>query len=427
MPRYVKPVQDLGTRSRTYFKESHRTAAPATLVTYTGWTRRKGAICVFYTIYGDRKMHRTPRALCAWLDAEDEDFVTLELAQWRERVNALADPLCDAYQPEFYLRDKRQIVKFMGKSASPHTVQQYIEALENKVFPFFARKLRNDDLTTWHLSYHQWYQWLERGSASASTRNHYRVALRRLLHFYREIKGFSSLVLPIDEKEPRPTREGQVLPGDTLPSYDQALAWLRSLPAGRPRWVVTLLVCFGMRVSEALPMTRSALLGAEERSDLVSVEGLLKQLIEKHDPAAMARILVAEKRDHVRDDIVKRFLGDQDTDPKGGPYTAACFHDGLVSWLEDLVATGEDDDEQPTYAQIRDLIRSSKDPLFSQYDTHDFRRLSITHQMLEIGNRFYISRLHGQISESTIERYYQWGLEQKTNATPKTFKSMRKR
>ncbi len=131
------------------------------------------------------------------------------------------------------------------------------KVLQAFVFPFFVQKLEIDDPRKWPPEYHRWEAHLSEYVKSPVTRNHIRTALRRYLRFLEKHLGYPALDKPTNEIFRREHREGKVLPEGRLPSYAEALTWLRRLPSGRARWAITLCVAFGVRISEALAITRT--------------------------------------------------------------------------------------------------------------------------------------------------------------------------
>ena len=419
-----KASQNEKTKKRDYLRPEHGGEGPPVLITSVFHNRRGNRVNVFYTIFGQRTQHRTPRALLVWLDDKEPDFIDKELAAWKERVNAQADPTFSACRPDFYLKDKAALIRYLGVTAAPQTVQQYIEALENHVFPFFARKLRSDKPQEWYQDYHRWYSYLEKCRLAATTRNRIRTALNGYLRFLREKKGVNIVAMTHFEKNKRAQREGKTLPGNVLPSYSEALQWLNTLKPGRSRWTIAIMLAFGVRVSEALTTKPNDLLGEHDREMLEKKEGLYKSMIAKHHPTALLNVLVADKRALVRDDI-KRILGNQPETPKGGAYTAVCFDEKLSEFLAEAIEREEFKGET-TYDIVDRTIEESGHKVFSQYSTHDFRRLSITHHVLHTGDMFLTSRLHGQVSDIVVRRYYQWGLEQQRQKSAHVFRPMKK-
>lgn len=407
---------DTPADKRTYIKEVHMKASE--FVSYIAPFRTKvGKIEVQYALSGKRQLHKCPRGLSAWLDGLDDSFIKEEIAAFRSRVN-----LQSKFDlPAFYVKQKRRMVDHFLKSAKGTTVSGYVGHIENHILPFFF-KLKQDDFKSWNAHYFEFEDHLTDKGLNLNTRNLIKSSLRRFPKYQERQAKSGKLDLPRNEVHRKKHKEGKRLPGERLPSENETVEWLQTLPPGRTRFVISNMAIFGVRISDALDRMSYDLIGADNVEQIP--EGTFeKTLLRQYEPTAMLRVATADKRRQMRKDVKKIVSGSEEDDcaPKGGPYIAATFNMEMAQWLSELVANGEDKGTTD-YGQVVSAIRDSKHPLFSMYNPHDFRRLNITHHIMLIGNATHVARLHGQVNERTVWIYYQQGLELSKGITVANFR-----
>lgn len=138
---------------------------------------------------------------------------------------------------------------------------------------------------------------------------------------------------------------------------------------------------------------------------------------ERHKPVAFLHVSKAEKVKAKNKNVAAQ-LGDPDDDPKSGPYYAACLSFELGQMIADAMKRGEHIRPQGfTLHSIKNwlekLPRDETAVMFHEWRTHDFRRCHVTLSALAWGSFGDVAEAHGQASELTARRYFQWGLAMK--------------
>lgn len=382
------------------------------LIITSVWFNRRGKtkqVSVSYKVMS-HGVFRSPRSSTSWLDDKDDLFIEKELDGWKARVNQDSGSSSEFF-PDFFLRQRPDYIRWCSKSAKAVSIEGYLFYLGRFVFPFFIQRLREQDPTRWRASYTEWEAYLTSALDSLDSRNKARTALRRYLKFL-EAKGKTKevLLLPRNETARRKQREGDVLPGE-LPDWADASAWLRSLPAGRPRWVLAICAAFGVRISEALTVRPEHLIGHADVSNAQLGNGIIQKVFETGQMVAFLNVDEAQKR-AIKDSHVLKAMGDVDDEPKTGPYTAGCNSQELGQLVLEMCESGEhagETDHNEVYKFIKAQNNLDASYPFSEYSPHDFRRLHITLQALDLQSFFMVAQLHGHSSEDTTKRYYQWG------------------
>lgn len=417
-------AQTAETRNRTYFRAEHLAPGPLLIVTSV-WIQRRGksnTVSAGYKLI-DGGIFRCPRSTTAWLDDKEDVFVEKELEDWKARVNQDTGFRSEFF-PDFFLRHKNEFIRWCKKSAKGVSIEGYLFYLGRFVFPFFVQKMRENDIVKWRSSYSDWDTFLATSLESLDSRNKARTALRRYLKFV-EAKGDlkENLLMPRNELARRSSREGDVIPGE-LPYWADITNWLRSLQPGKIRWVLTICAAFGVRISEGLAAEPEQLIGADDIDRAELGNRVIQRARETGSMVAFLVVDEAQKRP-VKDVSVVRIVGDVDDEPKTGPYTAGCSSPELGQLLLELCDAKEFEGEieyDTVYNFIKSQANIDQDYPFSSYSPHDFRRLHITLQTLDLLSFFIVSQLHGQKSEDVAKRYYQWGLMKRRRRTGTAFK-----
>jgi hypothetical protein len=425
----AKPRQNEATpkEQRQYLRDEHLRGEHRFVTSMIPtWPERpdNNRVVVQYTLEGNsRKSYKTPRGLTMWLDDRSDEFVRRELNEWKETHNLrVPGNKLPSHVPDFWRRDIEAFTKWArGSGAGTHTTVAYVEGLQNHVFPFFCRRLGVDNVREWHRHYVAWSEYLEKVVPALSTRNKLRTALRRYLKFLKAKRGFSDLHLPTNEKHARQTREGQILPGNELPSYDKVGKWFDRLPRGRARWIIGLCIAFGTRIGEAIVARPTDLFGAGDVEDLKKESETVRRLLSDYRPFAFLRVNKTGVTWQINKEL-QQLLPKMEWDENGvknrtktgDDYMAVCFDAAWATRILDMYESEDfagDEAVGPIYQQVLKIITESGDDLFSQYRPHDFRRLSITHKLNAIQEERLVGRMHGQVSPATLRRYYQWALE----------------
>ncbi|MFA5584890.1 MAG: hypothetical protein WDA09_11825 [Bacteriovoracaceae bacterium] len=385
--------------------------------------RGDGQISVLYKIFGERKQYRCPRYKTAYLDALGLEFAKLEVQQWKNENNnnkGRGDML-----PPFYLSHRVDFLQYLHQTARHTTIDGYEAGLRQYVFPYFIGRLKLDSPSKWTLdSIVRWENFLCEQIPKASSRNRRRTAFRRYLKFLKFKGIIKTIPLILDEQNKRDSMETPI-PGE-LPQWDDVLNWLRKLPPGRYRFVRTVAVAFGLRISEALAVEELDILGNDEVEDLKNRGDFLSNVINKGTGFLLLHVHKAKKK-KINKDIIK-ILGDKvSKEPKSGPYTACCTNQGLAEFILELIDNGEHLKElqgDDVYKIIKDMPFDPSAFKFNEYRPHDDRRLNITLQCLDLSSKVSdvietVCTLHGQSSRDVFNRYFQWGLTQRRKVSRK--------
>ncbi len=398
---------------RTYFKPEHK--ADEVVITFAKPYRDTlGRTKVQYKIGSDKTIHVTPRHLCAWLDDQDVLFARAEIRNWKDRVNESVGSYGLVY-PEFFKKHQDEFIRFVGRTARASTVDNYYSALGRYVFPFFVSKLHENNVSKWADHYPAFRSFVLE-AAGISFTNSVLTALRRYLGFL-EYKGiYKQLHAPKNEKARRDRKEGKVLPGE-LPSWEDVASYISRLNPGYFRWLLTLCIAFGIRISEAMMVEEAHLLGKEEMESMSKNNDFLNRVNSKYKPVAFLSVDGAEKRDLVNKEVA-RILGEPTDDPKTGPYTAACISKEMGLLVVEMLANGEHEkpegfDKIKACAMIQEMAVDNSAFQFDKWRFHDGRRFHITMLALEWGEFWDVAQAHGHASVETTKRYYQWGLVQR--------------
>ena len=422
MGGFIQSRQNETIRNRTYFGPEHLAPGPALVITSVWYERRgkKGNVSVLYKLLGEG-IYRSPRELTVWFDNKESEFITKELENWKGRVNLETD-FTDAFFPDFFLRERTAFLRWLCKTAKPITIEGYLFLLGRFVFPFFVQKMREMSPHRWKDSYPEWDQFISKAITTSAGRNRARTALRRYLKFLKAKGNMDSPVLPSNENERRVHREGEILPGE-LPDWKQLTDWLKSLPPGKARWIVTMCAAFGIRISEACVAMPEHLIGQGHLEEIQRVNDIIRKAVDTNLVSAFLTVNEAKKR-QIKDINVLNTVGDADEDPKTGPYIACCSSIELANFIVHLIETKEYEGQASSHFVYRFIKgQANLDPAypFSAYSPHDFRRLHITLQAFELQSFFIVAQLHGHSSEETTKRYYQWGLSRRQKKAGLTF------
>jgi hypothetical protein len=321
--------------------------------------------------------------------------------------------------PQFYLGHRKDFLQFLYQTAEYTTIDGYEASLRQYVFPFFLNRLKLDSPTKWTQdSVIKWENFLTGHLPEATSRNRKRTAFRRYLRFLK-FKGILKTTPQIDDEQTgRESRETPI-PGE-LPQWEDVLVWLRKLPPGRYRFIRTVAVAFGLRISEAMAVLDSDFIGDEELEDLKSRGDFISRLVEKGKGFLFLSVNKAEKRTITKD--VLKILGDNlDLEPKSGPYTACCTNQEMAEFILELLENNEHLRElgrDEVYKVMNEVEIDPSEFKFHLYRPHDDRRLNITLQCLDLSMDIgdvieTVCFLHGQSSRNVFDRYFQWGLTQR--------------
>lgn len=124
-----------------------------------------------------------------------------------------------------------------------------------------------------------------------------------------------------------------------LPTWDDVLTYLKSLRPGRYRFLRTISVGFGLRMSEAFAVEEEDFFGAESQDDIESRNDFISRLVEKELGILFLYVNKADKKSVPKDFI--KILGDQDNEPKSSPYTACCTNVEIAAFIVEMLENGE--------------------------------------------------------------------------------------
>jgi len=380
------------------------------------YDRGDGQISVCYKLQGDRKQYRTPRWKTAWFDSISLEKCKLAVDQWKKSNNNSMG--VGNLAPTFYLNHRREYIKWLNNTAKHTTIQNYEQALKHYIFPYFVERLGLSNPKQWNQDVvDKWDAFLSEHIKKATSRNRVRTAFRRYLKFLKRNVLIKTIPQIFDEATRRDTKE-TIIPGD-LPEWGDVVFWLKGLPAGRYRFIRAISMGFGIRVSEAFAVEPDDFFGYESKKQIMARNDFVSRLVEKELGSLFLYVNKADKK-RVNKDIV-RIIGEQDNDPKTGPYTACCTCEELAAFIGEMIEDGEHLEElsrDDVYKIIYALPVDKSSFLFNQYRPHDDRRLNITLQCLDLSMDIndvveICTLLHGQSSREVFGRYFQWGLTQR--------------
>jgi len=400
-------------RPSNFFREDHENKG-----SIISWSdiidRGNGRKYVLYKLYGEKNQFRCPRWKTAWMDSKSLEASKKIVSDWKMSNNNSIGR--GNLIPEFYVNHRVEYIKWLANTSKHSTISGYERFLRMYIFPFFYERLELKSPKKWDLdSIARWEVCLCEHLNKASSRNRARTALRRyfkFLKFKNEIKIIPQIY---DEAVRRDSRE-TIIPG-ALPNWDDVLRWLRSLPKGRYRFVKTICVAFGLRISEADAIEVEDFIGAESEEHIDIKNDFIKKIKDKNLGALFLYVNKANKK-RVSSDLI-RILGKQDNEPKSGPYTACCTNKEVALFILEMIQNEEHLmalKKDQIYKIIKNLPMDYSEYKFHEYKPHDDRRLNITLQCLDldIDDRVEICcQLHGQSSRDVFFKYFQWGLMQK--------------
>ena len=402
--------------SSNYFKSEHEKSGH-----FITWAeavdRGKGCISVVYKVLGDNKQHRAPRWKAIWLDANGLDHAKLVVLGWKKANNNSSGK--GKLLPQFYLSHRRAFVKWLANTCRPTTISGYEASLEQYIFPYFVERLALTSPKNWNQeAVSKWDASLSTHLNESGSRNRKRTALSRYLRFLKQKNEIQTIPQIIFESSRRKTKE-TLIPGD-LPSWSDALAWLKTLPPGRFRFIRAVTISFGLRISEAFAVKEEDFIGASHKDDLLVRNDFVSNLVSKGIGALFLEVTKAKKK-NISSDLLKLLGGEDNQEPKSGPYTACCINKDLAEFVISLIENGEHREEltsEKVYKIIKELPADQSNYKFNLYNPHDDRRLNITLQCLDMStdiNDFVeiCCQLHGQASRDVFARYFQWGQMQR--------------
>ena len=397
---------------RTYFKDAHLGNGPPIIVLSAYPNKKKhqktGVAEVGYKVF-DGSKHKCPRSRSRWLDGKPLEFIEAELQSWKDRVNRAAE-VEGRYFPDFYSKHRAAFLKWCHKTAKQSTISGYESHLGNHIFPYFCLRLRKDEPKEWADHITNWEKYLEKKVDTPRTRNYARSALRRYFKFLFSRRIIDDIPSFYNEPERSKGPQEQVIPGDTLPDWSDIVGWLKTLPPGRERFVITVAAAFGIRPSEALGADKYKLIGGNEIDSYPSKAHIINQA-RKHDVASLFLEVDFAVKKKQGDSTITKVIGEIDDDPKSGPYLASCIDHEIANFLLELISNKENEDTVD-YDHVYKYLKANATDFngfpFSQYALRDFRRYHITMSAYAYGDLFLVARLHGQKSEEIVKRYYQW-------------------
>ncbi len=402
-------------KPRTYFREEHEFGGH--FVTWADVVDRGcGKIYISYKVKGDDKQFRVPREKSAWLDPHGLEYARLDIANWKNANNNSIGR--GSMSPPFYLAHRREFLKWLHHTARHSTINGYEASLVQDVFPYFVGKLKLETPHRWDLeSIARWETFLLEQCREPSTRNRKRTALRRYFRFLKLRSEVKTLPLILNEPESRESIETPI-PG-ALPEWKDVIQYLKRVPAGRVRFLMASCAAFGVRISEALAITEQDFFGAESEQFINAKHDYIRKIKDAGLGALFLYVESARKR-KVKDDIIK-VLGEADDLPKSGKYTACCTNEEMAQFIVELIENGEHLEEispDAVYRFQRTLPHDPSPNKFHEYTNHDYRRLNITLQTmdLDIDGRIDVCCLtHAHSSREAFKKYFQWGLLQRRN------------
>ncbi len=253
------------------------------------------------------------------------------------------------------------------------------------------------------------------------------TSLRRYLNYLDYAGVHQGVHLPPQEPLSKDEISGKQIPGQ-LPTWDYLLGVLKKMKPGYERWVMTMCVAFGVRVSEALRIQPEHLLGSETVGT-GSENDFIARINRIYKPFLYACVTESEQRIKVNSHILK-VLGEDPDDPKSGDYNAACIDEGIAEFILTIIGNEEFvRHEDFVYNRLSTAIKSlpvDEEIKLQEYGYHDFRRVQITLMSLSWGLNTDVSQCHGHVGLNTTSKYYQWALALQRKSRIQTLKLIRK-
>lgn len=424
---YKKTTDNLvSSRPSNFFREEHE--REGYVVSWANaYDRGNGQISVCYKVMGDRKQYRSPRWKTAWFDGKLLSDIQISVKEWKDgNNNSMGN---GNLQPPFYTSHRRDYIKWLSSTAKHITIYQYEQCLKQYIFPFLVGRLNLDKPSKWSQDFiDKWDASLSHFIPKATSRNRKRTAFRRYLKFLKRTGEIKTVPQIFDEATKRDTKE-TVIPGE-LPTWNDVLIYLKSFKPGRYRFIRAVSVGFGLRLSEAFSVEEDDFFGHESQDEILSRNDFISKLVEKELGILFLYVNKADKKSVPKDFI--KILGDQDNEPKSGPYTACCTNAEIASFIVQMLEDGEHREiltKNELYRTIYELPIDKSEFRFHEYRPHDDRRLNITLQCLDLSMDIndvieICTLLHGQSSREVFNRYFQWGLTQRRKQKAKHGKKL---
>ena len=355
-----------------------------------------------------------------WLELSLELLSTIDRVHPNKNNNQLGK---GSLLPDYYLNDREDFIKWLGNTARHTTITAYESFLRMYIFPFFFEKLELKNPTKWDDdAISRWNDFLFKNVDTLSTRNRIRTGFRRYLKYLKFRKQIKRVPQIYNECKKRKTKETPI-PGD-LPEWSDVLDWLKTLPKGRYRFIRAVMKGFGLRISEACLVNEFDFFGAESSDEIDQKNDYVKILKDNGIGKLFLHVNKADKK-KVKDDLIQ-ILGEQELDPKSGPYTACCTNKEIANFIIQMIKGGEHLEnlsKDEVYRIKKQMPVDYSKFNFHKYKLHDDRRLNITLQLfdLKVPNSIDMCcMLHGQSSREVFNRYFRWGLVQKRKQKQKT-------
>ena len=414
--RYKRPQRKYNSQQpKNFFREDHEK-----LGLFVSWAdafdRGSSYISIQYKIKGDSKQYRSPRSKTAWLDAKDLEYAKLKTLKWKNSNNNSLGIGNEV--PAFYLEHQKEYLNWLFNTARHTTIETYNSDLIRYVFPYFIKRLELNSPSKWDDdAVTRWESFLYNHIKHPETRNKKRTSLRRYLRFLKQTGRIKKRPEILNEPIKRKSSTETPIPGE-LPEWTDVVKWIRQLPPGRFRFIKALGAAFGTRVSESCAIEELDIFGEESAGHIDSKNDYIRQIIDANVGALFMNVRVAVKKKI--DPQILRMLGEEPSkEPKSGPYTAVCTSPEMAQLVIDLIENGEHLEDLSMNSILSQFASTSTDNSefrFSEYRSHDDRRLNITLQCLDLNlpDRIDICcQTHGHSNRETFAKYFQWGLMQK--------------
>lgn len=390
---------------RTYFKPAHQNN-PLIKVVHA-WLWRDGkAVNVLYRIAKDKKTHKASRNETKWLDELYTHDIKDEVDNWVKRENNWDPTLRSEFSALYQTHRKRFIKWASGEgSAQSSTLENYESHLRDYVFPYFNGKYRLPE-AKWPAAYVKWGEWLSTKIHTGIYRNQVRTSMRRWLKYGNET-GLWQVTTPTNERTK--FKSAPPIPGDRLPSHDEMLAVVKSLPPSKARFMLTISLAFGTRVSESAVMTPRNFISKAGLSRNSSNSTFTKKYFETYkDSASPAWLFLSvNERYNKGNKELEVLAGIEDrTDPKSGNYEAVCTHKQTALFLQEICKAKEYDLPLPAnfYA-----VFDSLDSEFKEWRWHHFRKWHETWLALDWSPEIS-ANCHGHSMLVSTRHYVQWAM-----------------
>jgi integrase len=404
------------SQPKNFFKEDHEKSG--LLITWADAVDRgNGSISILYKVQNDKKQHRCPRWKTVWLDGKGLDYAKLVVSNWKNGNNNSLGK--GSLFPDFYIQHRKDFLKWLHNSAGHTTIEGYENALKQYVFPYLVGRLELTSPKKWNLeAIAKWEAFLCDQELTVNSRNRKRTAFRRYLKFLKR-RNIIKVVPQIFDETVKRTSIETPIPGE-LPEWTDVVKWLKGLPAGRYRFVRTIGMAFGLRISEAMAIEYEDFIGAGAEEFQTKRNDFISKIIDKELGALFLNVNRANKR-IVSKELINLIGEDQDTTPKSGQYTACCTNTDIAEFILEMIENDEHNMElsKDEVYRIKDKMPVDTSPYkFHQYCPHDDRRLNITLQCLDLSMDIsdvieICCLLHGQSSRDVFNRYFQWGQMQR--------------